>query len=108
MIALVTFISRPEFPPDHRTRADDRFPRAEVWTRRHCPRRTRQLRSNQQSPALAKKPILKANDGFAAEAAVAKLFEQLARAVQFNHGADARSDRAVREHVRDLVQPLRR
>ena len=56
----------------------------------------------------AKAPVLKANDGLAAEAAVAKLFEQLARAVQFNHRADARSDRAVRKHVRDLVQPLRR
>ena len=37
--------------------------------------------------ACAKAPGLKANDGLAAEAAVAKLFEQLARAVQFNHGA---------------------
>ena len=58
--------------------------------------------------ACAKAPGLKANDGLAAEAAVAKLFERLARAVQFNHGADTRSDRAILEHVRDLVQPLRR
>ena len=52
--------------------------------------------------------LLEADDGLAAETAVAKLFEQLARAVQFNHGADARSDRAVREHVSDRVQALRR
>ena len=58
--------------------------------------------------ACAKAPGLKVNDGLAAEAAVAKLFERLARAVQFNHGADTRSDRAILEHVRDLVQTLRR
>jgi hypothetical protein len=51
---------------------------------------------------------LEADDGLAAKAAAAKLFEHLARAAQFNHGADARSDSAVREHVRNLVQPLRR
>ena len=52
--------------------------------------------------------MLEADDGLAAEAAVTKLFEHLPRAVQFNRGADARSDRAVREHARNLVQPLRR
>jgi hypothetical protein len=50
-----------------------------------------------QKTRNAKAPVLKADDGLAAEAAVAKLFEHLARAVQFNHGTDARSDRAVRE-----------
>jgi hypothetical protein len=55
-----------------------------------------------------KAPVLEVDDGLAAEAAIAKLFEHLARAVQFNHGADARSDRAVREHARNLVEPLRR
>src|SRR6476646_11733513 len=54
----------------------------------------------------AKSPLLEADDSLAAEAAVAKLFERLARAVQFNHGADAGSDRAVREHVRNLVKPF--
>jgi hypothetical protein len=52
--------------------------------------------------------VLEADHGLAAETAVAKLFENLARAVQFNYGADARSDRAVREHMRNLVQALRR
>ncbi len=51
---------------------------------------------------------LEADDGLAAEAAVAKLFEQLSHSVQFNRGADARGDRAVREHARNLAQPLRR
>src|SRR6478672_8364113 len=49
---------------------------------------------------------LEADDGLATEAAVAKLFEHLARAIQFNHGADTRSDRALREHVRNLVKPF--
>jgi hypothetical protein len=51
---------------------------------------------------------LEPDDRLAAEAAIAKLFEHLARLAQFNRGADARSDCPVREHARDLVQPLRR
>src|SRR5271169_1501135 len=42
--------------------------------------------------------VLEADEGLAAKAAVAKLFE----------GADACSDRAAREHVRNLVKPSRR
>jgi hypothetical protein len=53
-------------------------------------------------------PALETDDGFAAETAVAQLFEHLTYAIQFNHGADARSDRAVREPARELVQALRR
>jgi hypothetical protein len=42
---------------------------------------------------------LEADDGLASEATFAKLFEHLARAVQFHHGADPRSDRPVRDRV---------
>ena len=59
-------------------------------------------------PEIAWSAVLEADDGLAAEAAVAKRFEQLGHAVQFNRGADARSDRAVREHAHNRVQPLRR
>jgi hypothetical protein len=48
---------------------------------------------------------LEPDDRLAAEAAIAKLFEHLARLAQFNRGADARSDCPVREHARDLVPP---
>jgi hypothetical protein len=54
----------------------------------------------------AKALALEADDGLAAEAAAPKLFEHLARAVQVNRGADARSDRAVSEQARNLCQPL--
>jgi hypothetical protein len=39
---------------------------------------------------------------------VAKLFEYLPGAIQVDRGADARSDRAVREHAPNLAKPLRR
>src|ERR1700685_1405537 len=51
--------------------------------------------------------MLHADDGLAAEAAVAELFEHLPRGVQLHRGADARTDRAVREHPRHLLQPWR-
>ena len=54
------------------------------------------------------RPVLEADDSFAAEAALAKLFEHLRRAIQFNGGIDANSDRTFRDHARNLVQPLRR
>jgi hypothetical protein len=59
-------------------------------------------------PALHLNLRLEADDGFAAEAAGAELFDDLGGAVQINGGADARSDDAVGKHARDLVQPLRR
>ena len=52
--------------------------------------------------------VLQADDGLAAEAALAKLFEDLAHAVQFYCGADPRGDRTVGQQARDLGQPLRR
>ena len=54
------------------------------------------------------RPVLEADDSFAAEAALAKLFEHLRRAIQFNGGIDANSDRTFRDHACHLVQPLRR
>jgi hypothetical protein len=49
-------------------------------------------------------PLLKPDHRFAAEAAVAKLFEHLARAAQFNREADARGDLTFDQHASDLVQ----
>lgn len=46
-----------------------------------------------------------AYDGLAAEAALAKAVEDLARTVEVHRGADARGDRAVREHARNLASP---
>ena len=47
------------------------------------------------------------DDGLAAESTVANLFDDLSRVVQFNRGADSRSDRAIREHICNPPQPLR-
>jgi hypothetical protein len=56
----------------------------------------------------AKVSGLETDDGLAAEAAAAKLFENLRRTVQFHRGPDARGDRPICKHTRDLAQPLRR
>ena len=47
--------------------------------------------------------FLEADAGLAAETAVAKLFDHRARSIQFNRAANASSDRAVREHPRNLA-----
>jgi hypothetical protein len=47
--------------------------------------------------------FLEADAGLAAETAVAKLFEHGARSIQFNRAGNASSDRAVREHARNLA-----
>ena len=47
--------------------------------------------------------FLEADAGLAAETAVAKLFEHGASSIQFNRAATASSDRAVREHARNLA-----
>ena len=39
------------------------------------------------------------------EAAGAEFFEHLAYLIRLNNGVDARSDRALREHARNLGQP---
>ena len=45
---------------------------------------------------------LEADDSLAVEAAVAELFACLAYAVRLNNGVNARGDRAIGEHARDL------
>ena len=47
--------------------------------------------------------FLEADAGLAAETGVAKLFEHGASSIQFNRAANASSDRAVREHARNLA-----
>jgi hypothetical protein len=44
----------------------------------------------------------------AVEAAVAEFFAHLAYLVRLNSGVNTRSDRAIREHARNLSQSLRR
>src|ERR1700733_5026440 len=51
---------------------------------------------------------LEADDGLAAEAAAAKLCKYLPSVVQLDRRADARGDRALREHARHLAQSVRR
>ncbi|HJZ00832.1 MAG TPA: hypothetical protein VJ305_08925 [Streptosporangiaceae bacterium] len=51
---------------------------------------------------------LEADDSLAMEAAVATFLAHLADVVRLNNGANARSDRAIREHARNLGQSLRR
>ena len=51
---------------------------------------------------------LEPDDGLAAQAATADLFQHLPGAIQVSEGTDARRDRTVSEHLRDRGQPFGR
>jgi hypothetical protein len=60
-----------------------------------------------QAPAPVDQVPLEAEDNLAVEAAVAEFFAHLAYVFRLNSGVNARSDRAIREHARNLCQHWR-
>jgi hypothetical protein len=59
------------------------------------------------APAWNAKVPLEADDSLAVEAAAAEFLEHLAYVARLNNRVNARSDRAIREHARNLSQSLR-
>jgi hypothetical protein len=59
------------------------------------------------SASLECQAPLEADDSLAVEAAAAEFLERLAYVVRLNNRVNARGDRAIREHARNLSQSLR-